>query len=441
MSQAREVGGPISVSGVPDGLAARSIDTVVSDGDGTVRVRTDRWRRHKLDEIALVADPPTLDVAELTSQYGHRAVRIALAAGSRTVTGTSGRAPELLGLALARAGLVQLRCPVLITNEGLAADRWRRWERTVAGEHAAATYAPQSDRSGPASVATDEADQADGGPAAWRTTYERAYARLCAMQDRAVALTRAGTAAGWPLSRFALEVTGDTHGLTGPVGRLVRSALADAFDVHDPDEPGQVWADAGLGVDVLASDVVAVGLPGSGQGAAARLLAAGADGLPVTLPRVRLLADPDPVAPPPTPNAVVFAVENEALLSWAWRTGVASPVVWSSGTDAAARLLTACGRAGWTVAVSADFEQGGLARASALLSRVPGSVPWRLSAGDYLNAVAAGATSGPELAARRVATPWDPELAIALADRGVRVTEEDRWERLTGDVEAGRLPP
>jgi hypothetical protein len=74
------------------------------------------------------------------------------------------------------------------------------------------------------------------------------------------------------------------------------------------------------------------------------------------LPRVRLLADPDPVAPLPTPGAVVFAVENEALLSWAWRAGVAAPVVCSSGTDAAGRLLAACGQAGWTVAVSADFE-------------------------------------------------------------------------------------
>lgn len=32
-------------------------------------------------------------------------------------------------------------------------------------------------------------------------------------------------------------------------------------------------------------------------------------------------------------------------------------------------------------------------------------------------------------------------MAVALADRGVRVTEADRWERLTRDVEAGRLPP
>jgi hypothetical protein len=79
---------------------------------------------------------------------------------------------------------------------------------------------------------------------------------------------------------------------------------------------------------VLASDVVAVGLPGFGQGPAAQLLAAGADGLLVTLPRGRLLADPDPVAPPPTPDAVVFAVENEALLSWAWRAcGLARGVV------------------------------------------------------------------------------------------------------------------
>lgn len=60
-------------------------------------------------------------------------------------------------------------------------------ERTVAGEHVAATDTPHTDRSGPASVATDQADQTDGGPAAWRTTFERAYARLCAMQDQAVA--------------------------------------------------------------------------------------------------------------------------------------------------------------------------------------------------------------------------------------------------------------
>jgi hypothetical protein len=48
---------------------------------------------------------------------------------------------------------------------------------------------------------------------------------------------------------------------------------------------------------------------------------------------------------------------------------------------------------------------------------VPGAVPWRLAAADYLDTVAAGATSGPQLSGRGVTAPWDPELAIALADR------------------------
>lgn len=169
------------------------------------------------------------------------------------------------------------------------------------------------------------------------------------------------------------------------------------------------------------------------------LLAVGTnDGLPVTIPRVRLVHDPDPVAAPPTGSpSWVFAVENEALLSWAWRNAVDAPVVWHNGTTAARLLLVALGRAGWRIAVSADFEQGGLIRAVGLLSAVPTAHPWRLSARDYLAAVADRSGSGPPLSTIQVSTAWDLPLGRLLVQHRIRVTEEDRFDALAGDMAAG----
>jgi uncharacterized protein (TIGR02679 family) len=434
VSARKQVGDPIShLADIPAGLTARQVHTVVTDDDGTERVRPNRRGTVVTREVALVATAAG-DPDRPAHQHGHRAVRDALQTPSRRHTTTRSQ----LGLDLARAGLVTLRAPLTTTRAGLQVGRWTRWERTPAGQHLHATY----DTSGYpdqalVAYATDIAD-ASHAPG-WPDRLDAAYQQATGAVTRAIELTRTGTSDGWPLSRFAREVTQDTHGLDRgqPLARLVSDALAGA-DLGSDTPWDQVWSDAGLAVDVLASHVVCVNVPSAGDGPAGQQLTAGADGMPVTVSRQRLTADPNPVAPPPPGHrGWLFAVENEALLSWAWRNCPDTPVVWY-GSDAATRLLTAAAAAGWNIAVSADFEPGGLARAASLLARIPSAQPWRLTASDYEQHLAHG--TGAPLTNRRVTTPWDPQLADLLAARNTRVTEEDRFDLLATDLRAGQPP-
>lgn len=439
MSVSRQVGAAIAVSdGVPPGLQARAVETLVDDGEQQ-RVRRNRRGLQHVQDVALVADPDApadaTDPVELAaSTLGHPTLRTLLSASSRKRS-PSGQADDDTALLLARAGLVELRCKLEMTADGLSVRRWSRWVRTPAGEQVLDSYRI-NERAEPQLVTVARTAADTGGTlASWQVRFAAAYAEAASTVERAVQLLESGEAAGWPLSRFAREVTGATHGLdpdAGLVGRLVFATVTTRLSDPDADRM-QVWADAGLAIDALGSVAVSVGLPPGGDGPAGTVLAGGyADRMPVTVPRVRLTADLSTVGPAP-PGGIVFAVENEALLSWAWRQPVCAPVVWSTGSDAVARLLTACAMAGWQVAISADMEPGGLARVASLLRRVPGAVPWRLTTTDYTDAIAAGAVSGQPFQTS-VTTLWDLQLGEQLRRHGLRVTEEDRFELLADDL-------
>ena len=439
MSVSRQVGAAIAVSdGVPPGLQARAVETVVDDGEQQ-RVRRNRRGLQHVQDVALIADPDVLadvtDPAEVAAAtLGHTTLRTLLSTSSRKRS-PSGQADDDTATLLARAGLVELRCKLEMAADGLSVRRWSRWVRTPAGEQVLDSYRI-NDQGDPELITVARTAADTGGTlASWQARFDEAYAEAARTVERAVQLLESGEAAGWPLSRFAREVTGATHGLdpdSGPVGRLVFASVAARLSDPDADRM-QVWADAGLAIDAVGSVAVSVGLPPGGDGPAGSVLAVGfADRMPVIVPRVRLTEDPSAVGLAP-PNGVVFAVENEALLSWAWRQPVCAPVVWSTGSDAVTRLLVACATAGWQVAVSADMEPGGLARAGSLLKRVPGAVPWRLTATDYTDAIAAGAVSG-EPFQTGAATPWDLQLGVQLRQHGLRVTEEDRFDLLADDL-------
>ncbi|MFJ2889155.1 DUF2399 domain-containing protein [Streptomyces sp. NPDC087305] len=59
--------------------------------------------------------------------------------------------------------------------------------------------------------------------------------------------------------------------------------------------------------------------------------------------------------------------------------------------------------------------------------------PWRYTAAHY--PAAAKMAEAPELTGSPAATPWDPALAVALAERGVRVEEEVVLDDLLSDLE------
>jgi uncharacterized protein (TIGR02679 family) len=442
VSVRRQVGEPITgVVGVPNGLVCHRVDAVVTDETGTERVRTNRRRVVVIREVAFVAGervaPDTL-----VHRLGHARLRELLTPGSRRATAGT---PHDVGVQLARAGLVELRARTKPSGQGLTAEPWHLWYRTAEGDQLIAAYAGAGERDGDATaLAVTIADERAQSIHDWPAALDDACRRIERQVSTALTLTAYGTADGWALSRFAREVTGSTKGLTGRLERLVLDALAhrdapELIGASSASDRGGVWAAAGLGVDALGVTVTCTGLPpGTSAGPAARLLTvAAADTLPSTISLVRLLNDDAPVGPPPDDHpGWVFVVENEALLSQARRSAPSTPMVWGANR-AAVLLLRRAAAAGWEVAVSADFEQGGLQRAAGLLRAVDGAVPWRLSEEEYRRAAAAGG-SGTTLSGRRVTTAWDPDLGDALTELRVRVTEEDRIELLMADVVAGR---
>ncbi|MFE9848551.1 DUF2399 domain-containing protein [Streptomyces sp. NPDC005576] len=60
--------------------------------------------------------------------------------------------------------------------------------------------------------------------------------------------------------------------------------------------------------------------------------------------------------------------------------------------------------------------------------------PWRYSADDYRAAITAAGPHRRPLTGVPASSPWDPDLARALAEHGVRVEEEAVWEALSADL-------
>jgi hypothetical protein len=88
--------------------------------------------------------------------------------------------------------------------------------------------------------------------------------------------------------------------------------------------------------------------------------------------------------------------------------------------------------------VRADFDEAGLAHVSALLDGVPGAVPWRMGAEDYLASLAA-ATEAPQSIdpAKLPASPWDPRLRVEMVEKGLAAFEESVLPELLQDLREG----
>jgi uncharacterized protein (TIGR02679 family) len=130
--------------------------------------------------------------------------------------------------------------------------------------------------------------------------------------------------------------------------------------------------------------------------------------------------------PPLPPDGVAVVVENPALVSEAMaRRWTGPPLVCSSGRPSIAvvTLLRQLGAAGATLAQHADFDTGGLGITNWLAGRA-GTTPWRMTAADYLAAVAVR-RERPPITGRLPATPWDPALHVAMASHGLAVHEEE----------------
>ncbi|MEW2305187.1 TIGR02679 family protein [Streptomyces sp. NPDC006655] len=242
-----------------------------------------------------------------------------------------------------------------------------------------------------------------------------------------------------PTSRatFAARNLSGAHALDEgtPLATLVLSGIRCLTGF--PDGSGarwrrEAWASAGLLKDDLSSTVLTLNLRGT---PALDWMADAGEPAVLTL---RSLTGRAPVASVPT-TGIVHICENPAVLSAAADTlgPQCPPMVCLQGQPSAAALtlLRDLSIGGARLAYHGDFDWGGVRIAAALARCVPWR-PWRYRAADYRAAVTTVAEA-PELTGPPAATPWDPALAVALAECGVRVEEETVLDDLLTDLGTG----
>lgn len=246
-----------------------------------------------------------------------------------------------------------------------------------------------------------------------------------------IAVLDALPAADLPLPVVAERVLHDTKALAdGPVRGLVLRALANWHGLRPPASAEQeraLWELAGAVPDDLASQVLVLNLPASGERLGGWLTEAAAEHVPfrVTLHQLRL-------APVAVDCAEVFVCENPAVLRAAAgrRTG---PVICTEGVPSVAvHQLLALLRPAAVIRWRNDFDWTGVRMTAAALRRHGGTVPWRMGVADYLEAAGAGVA----LTGTPASTPWDPRLAITMRDTGHAVMEERLLDGLLMDLTA-----
>jgi uncharacterized protein (TIGR02679 family) len=188
--------------------------------------------------------------------------------------------------------------------------------------------------------------------------------------------------------------------------------------------------------DPLSSTVLALAIPPTGGHPLDDLFRHSAESSePVVLTLAQIRRWPLHALPR---DAVVYVVENPSLLAAAAQRGWrAPPFVCSSGrpTVAVVALLRQLMASGATARQHADFDSAGVAITQWLADRV-GTVPWQMTANAYGSVPAASPERQRRAAQFIGATPWDPDLAQSMEDRGVVVFEEQLCERLLDLMQA-----
>jgi uncharacterized protein (TIGR02679 family) len=216
-------------------------------------------------------------------------------------------------------------------------------------------------------------------------------------------------------TELAASIIGDAHALDdgSPLAALVVRALVDVVPGSSV-ERRVVWEGVGVLADTVSTSVLTVGLRPVADGGRERALRAAADSgdpvhiTPWLLGRMAAALGPQPV----------LVVENPSVLeAFAVRHGGRYPIVCTSGwpSHVAVELLH---RLGAPMSYHGDFDWRGVEICS-WLQQQAGVVPWRMTEQDYRAAPGGGSLEG-----RPAATPWEPSLAEAMADRAVAVHEE-----------------
>lgn len=257
------------------------------------------------------------------------------------------------------------------------------------------------------------------------------HAARLLLADTATALRELPAAPAASLPAFAARLLGSAHALDDgtPLATLTLSGIRALTGF--PEGSGaawrrDAWASAGLLRDDLSSTVLTLNLRGD---PALDWMADAGEPCVMTL---RQLVHRAPAAAPST----VWVCENPAVLAAAADAHGAGcpPLVCLQGQPSAAALtlLRHLHGSGARLLYHGDFDWGGLRIAGVLLRNVPWR-PWRYTAADY-RALAAALPSLPPLTGTPTEAPWDPGLAPALAELGVRAEEEVALDLLLGDL-------
>jgi uncharacterized protein (TIGR02679 family) len=222
-------------------------------------------------------------------------------------------------------------------------------------------------------------------------------------------------------TELAAAVTGDAHALDDgkPLATLVLRALVPVVP-NSAAGRRAVWEQVGVLADTVSTSVLTLGLRPLADGPRERALRAAAD-----------VGDPMPITPwllrrmePAVGARAVLVVENPSILeAFAVRHGGRFTIVCTSGwpSHVAVDLLHQLGA---PLSYHGDFDWRGIEICGWLQQHV-GVVPWRMTEQDYRAAPGGGPLEG-----RSVATPWEPALAEAMAERGIAVHEEQVIESL-----------
>ena len=267
---------------------------------------------------------------------------------------------------------------------------------------------------------------------------------------------------GVPIGRLAAECCGDAHALDDgrPVATLALSAVRALAGLPfaaegTADSRRAAWAAAGVHLDELSSLVLCLGLPGDTRSALGQMLASCREaGQPavLTLRQLRCHTGPLNTEPlntgplntgslstGPRPAARVRICENPVVVAAAAEELGArcQPLVCVGGQPSAAgwRLIELLAAGGAQFGYHGDFDWGGVRIAGAVRHRVNWRA-WRYDHQAYEAAVSAAHRGAPlaGLAGEPAATPWDPELAVAMRRRALRVEEELTLDALLQDL-------
>lgn len=238
------------------------------------------------------------------------------------------------------------------------------------------------------------------------------------------------------LPALADATTGDTKALNpgrGSLPTLVLRALAMARGISlesGAEARRELWDAFDVIVDDLASRVLVLNLPATGQGLGQWLTDAARHGTPFHVTLHQLITLPIAVNLP-----TVYVCENPAVLRRAaGELGAGSPpLICAEGRPSTAfhRLARLIVEAGGTLRYHGDFDWPGIDMTNQLRARYQAE-PWRMTAADYLGGVRADSDHA-QLSGKRQDTCWEPELAEAMERENRAVYEEAVTDVLLAD--------